>query len=76
MNTIQNVIIALFVFLCATLPCILASAQDVPVYVGSEYVDVEVKKGFTDVCTRVDAHTLTCTRFEGGKATNTFTVKL
>lgn len=71
------IILAIVTAIYATIAVAAASAQDSKsVHVGSTYLDVEVKQGFTDVCTRVDAHTLTCTRFEAGKATDTFTVKL
>lgn len=58
MTTIQNVIVALFVIACAVFTCSLAGAQD-----------VQITKGFTEVCTRVDENTLECTRFVKGKVT-------
>ena len=74
----KNVILALIAVLSISST---VNAQDkgettVQSNVSTTSMDVEFKVGHTDICTRVDAHTISCTRLEKGKKPVTFTVKL
>ena len=55
------------------------SAQDegktAPIDVFTVSINIEVKPVHTDICTRVDNHTITCTRITKGEKPFTYTVK-
>lgn len=78
MKTVQDIIVSLFLVGNVLFTAHCAKAQDArtEVVVGTEILDVTIELGHTDVCVRVTPETVSCTRFEEGKATKTQTCEV